>query len=234
MRYKEVIKNLGAKIKQGREEVGLTQTGLIEKMQDRVDGSAFNRNKLSALENCGKTDIPESSKKYTLADISIRSLCSLSDILGVDLLYIFGRQDYKKLEYEDICKYTGLSEKAVRNLSSFALMGENGTLSVLNSLLESPYFQVAINSFAEAAFLKDRYTGINKAKECLEDQKVFSPDITDDVILGISALSEAEIQKQHGLSEDIRIKDASDFYSIQAEKYLVKALNKYKEEHNLL
>ena len=111
---------------------------------------------------------------------------------------------------------------------------DNGTLSVLNSLLESPYFQAAINSFAEAAFLKDRYMGINKTKEWLEDQKAFFADITDDVIDSISALSEAETQKQHGLSEDIRIKDASDFYSIQAEKYLVKALSTYKEEHNLL
>lgn len=235
MRYKEVISALGRKIKEARKEIALDQTGLIERLQNRVDGSSFNRNKLSALENCGNPKKPENEKKYDLADISVRSLCALSEILDTDLLYLFGRQDYKKLEFEDICRYTGLSEKAVNNLYMMKFLEDSDSISALNTILESPFFITALQSLTLAARLREDEKIINGEKDRLVDNRArFSPQLTDEEIEGFAAKRQEEKLRARGLSFDLSLRDTADFYTIQAERYLVESLHAFKKKYGLI
>lgn len=235
MRYKEAISALGRKIKEARKEIALDQTGLIERMQNRVDGSSFNRNKLSALENCGNPEKPENEKKYDLADISVRSLCALSEILDTDLLYLFGRQDYKKLEFEDICRYTGLSEKAVNNLYMIKFLGDTDSLSALNAILESPLFTTALQSLTLAAGLKEDENTISGEKDRLVDNRAqFSPPLTGEEIEGFVAKRRVEKLRARGLSFDLSLRDTADFYTFQAERYLVESLRGFKDKYGLI
>ncbi len=114
------ISYFSEKLKNRRNELGLTQKSLSEK-------STVSTKTINSWENM------EGNSKYSP---SVHNIISLCDTLDCDIEYLFSEQKIPHKETADIMKITGLSEKAAEKLKKNA----GGYWEALSSVLENETF----------------------------------------------------------------------------------------------
>ena len=97
------------------------------------------------------------------------NIVELADVLNVDVGYLLGETDYSSVEIEKVCKYTGLSEKAINSLImitgtdkkslDFGYESEQYR-HILNSLFTSPAFLVFIARLNDLASIYDNANNV--------------------------------------------------------------------------
>ena len=204
MEYNERMKALGAAIKEGRKEKGISQEKLIIHLRDRNDGSSVNRNLLSALEN-GKLKTERFPSK---------TIYAIADILNIDVNHLLGEQEHKSLDRHDISVYTGLSDEAIErlhDLSGRRNKRNNHTADFLNALILCPELwalSVDFDNYRIAKSAYDRrsltYQECKEAFDCATMERIRNiiPLLQTDLESGESVTPEmvshstAELQKQ--------------------------------------
>lgn len=107
MEYKK--QEIAERIRSKRKEKGCNQGALIEALSYK--GVRVGRNTLSNIEN------------GDFSHCSLNLLIAVCEILGCDIGYIVGEYDYSTKETAEICKETGLSEKAIEKIFKWKRSG---------------------------------------------------------------------------------------------------------------
>lgn len=88
-------------------------------------GCSIGRNSLSKLEN---GEIPD--------ELPLKDILAFCDVLGCDINYLLDISDYSTKELETVCTYTGLSEKAVKELHRIK-SDKNSVTPALSNIIEN-------------------------------------------------------------------------------------------------
>ena len=127
---------LGKRLKELREERGLSHVDLAKQLGDRY-GLTVSRDSLMAYEIADDTRAKAS--KLPNLGMRVEYLYCLADFYGVSLDYLLGKTNVRAPDstVQSICKYTGLSEYAVENLRYFnAWFGDTYLIPTINLLIE--------------------------------------------------------------------------------------------------
>ena len=130
---------IGDRIRQRRNEIGLTQKELAAKI-----------NPVTSIETAPHTQVAqwESGKKKPGTDALIR----LCNALDCDIDYILGAIDVPRRAVYDIKGQTGLSDSAVNSLVEAKQRNYNAGLDILSALLSDQKFWEAIANLNYAKF----------------------------------------------------------------------------------
>ena len=130
---------IGDRIRQRRNEIGLTQKELAAKI-----------NPVTSIETAPHTQVAqwESGKKKPGTDALIR----LCNALDCDMDYILGAIDVPRRAVYDVKEQTGLSDSAVNSLMEAKQRNYNAGLDILSALLSDRKFWEAIANLNYAKF----------------------------------------------------------------------------------
>ena len=130
---------IGDRIRQRRNEIGLTQKELAAKI-----------NPVTSIETAPHTQVAqwESGKKKPGTDALIR----LCNALDCDIDYILGAIDVPRRAVYDVKEQTGLSDSAVNSLMEAKQRNYNAGLDILSALLSDRKFWEAIANLNYAKF----------------------------------------------------------------------------------
>lgn len=146
-------KKLGKRIRSAREGNHLTQAQLAEKIGAK-------RETVSAWEH-GR-QLPD-----------LKKISALCQALEIDMGYLFGEYDSPSKDMICACEYTGLSEKAVKNLHAWSrtddhieLFSANKAVSVLSAMIECriDFLDLASYVWKYLSAVKDLYKADERYK----------------------------------------------------------------------
>ena len=111
---------LGQRLKDLREERGLSHIELIKQLSDKY-GTSISRDSLMAYEIADETRAKAS--KLPNLGMRVEYLYCLADFFEVSIDYLLGKTDTKSVEYniQSACGYTGLSEAAITMIRTLAV-----------------------------------------------------------------------------------------------------------------
>lgn len=122
---------MGERLKKARANVGLTQQGLVDKIN--ASGKGLNSKELR-LDTLKKWESGENG-------IPVEWFPVLCDVLCCDTGYLFGEYPQFRRVAADVCKETGLSEKAVNAIREYIPSNRaDWGLDAINAMIESRAF----------------------------------------------------------------------------------------------
>ena len=212
MKYNERIKIIGERIKQAREEKGMSQSELITQLQNRMDGSSIGRNTLSKLENGNVSNIQS----------HLKTLFAIGEILDLDINHLIGEQEHTSLDRVDISKYTGLSDKAITILHDSISTFDRLPSTFLNDLIETPSFWRMAYQYGQILERQKRYNNRKSEFKTISDfitaeaSKALFNEIEDSYqdLRDISQLFSEESHEQ-------QLRDDLDFEEYKLQKMLL-------------
>ena len=161
---------MGKRLKELREERGLSHDKLIKQLNERY-GVSVSRDSVMAYEISDE----KRSKASKLPNMGMRAetLYCLADFYGVSLDYLLGKTDIKSFDTDlkSVCEYTGLSEQAVENIWSFCHtscdVGIFSAARFISGILESPdlYKSMTFTFDAINATASKRYNALDIVKK---------------------------------------------------------------------
>lgn len=142
MDKQEISFVLGKRLKELREERGLSHVDLIKQLNERY-GVAVSRDSVMAYEISDETRAKAS--KLPNMGMRVEYLYCLADFYGVSLDYLLGRTDEKTIDIDvrSICEKTGLSKESVEILSEPKNNHDFLLLLINNLICESYSYQPA-------------------------------------------------------------------------------------------
>lgn len=190
------------------DKVKLSVAERLEDIRKNANGvNRFGAETLREVEE--RTGISHSfiSKNETGTNENLAKLIQLAQHYGVSMDYICGLSETSSPNIEDqaICKRTGLSEAALKNIL-FASEHDNSgiLLPTLNLLLSYPDLPVFL---IELKFARD---ALNAAKQAVEDLK--------------SKSDPALLDTMDGFMEFKKLEDKAEFYLFRASQIITEAL----------
>lgn len=226
MDKKQTSFTLGARLKELRQEHGLSHVQLSNQLKDKYNISV-SRDSLMAYEVADDTR----SKANKLPNLGMRVeyLYCLADFYGVSIDYLLGKTDIvsASMKTREVCEYTGLSEKSIESLSKYCGTRNNDfVLALIDNLLIE-------DNWAEWQ-ARARRAALYKAKSEMRKP----PKDTRDQFIEI-LLKEMRNARFPLIDQDISdmveipLQSAGDLYCNQAvqkiESIVLKTIEEYKE-----
>lgn len=158
---------LGQRLKDLREECGLSHIELIKQLSDKYDVS-LSRDSLMAYEIADETRAKAS--KLPNLGMRVEYLYCLADFFEVSIDYLLGKTDAKSVEYniQSACGYTGLSEAAIKLIRT---LGEEDVFCHIgvDEVLQNREVLVALVRYivtvpVDGYLIVDKVGGIRSAK----------------------------------------------------------------------
>lgn len=160
---------MGKRLKELREERGLSHDKLIKQLNERY-GISVSRDSVMAYEISDKSR--SKASKFPNMGMRAETLYCLADFYRVSLDYLLSNTDVKSSDtnLKSVCEYTGLSEQSVKNILCISHLespppAEVPPLYALDRILGSEYFCEMIK---EAATLVGK--GVNDPNVNVESE----------------------------------------------------------------
>ncbi len=168
-----------------------TQQDLAQKLNDTY-GTKYTHNDVGRWLKTGKDGqkITMKNKTGTVQFPKFETVILLAEFFDVDIAYLIGETDYKKVSEEQICEYMGLSPKSVYSIRTLA-WADTKELPRWN-----PYVRIALNKLFESDEFKELIIRLNdlygrcaepntiiEEFPCVEEAEHYIDQCNDDILL---------------------------------------------------
>lgn len=204
-----VKKLMGKRIKQAREKLTYSRQQFADILNSQ-ENLPIVQNKIDSVS-------PERLKKWESGEnpVALEWVPIICNVLNCDAGYIFGEYEERNHKSADICKATGLSEKAVSDLVSYSDYAPhiNG---VLNLLLENGLFRVVQEIYTYYGFFaaheSEKKTHRRESKEIWA--KIKENDFAGAATLANSAESNTALESHEREVKALRLGLYESFISV--------------------